>query len=379
VEAGGERLPVRSLRIGLFTEVYQPLRNGVVTAVEMLGNALRVQGYEVVCVTPTMPGEDHVDEQVVRLPSFPLPTRTGYRLTLPILTREHNAALGALSVVHAHSPFVTGGLAARTARALRVPLIFTYHTQLERYVHYLPCDPHLARWAARRLTRAYANTADVVTVPTMAMERYLRELGVSRRIEIVPGGIDVAHFEAGKRDTALRARYGMGEEDALVLWVGRLGREKNPSLAIEAFARLAVPARMLIVGDGIDRASLECAAERAAPGRVHFIGEQLRAMLPDIYASADLFLFTSASETQGLVLAEALAAGLPIVAVDTLQSREVTGESASFCEPEPYAAARCMQAVLERKPASREECRAVARRYDARVVAARMIEVYNSI
>lgn len=366
---------VQSLRVGLFTEVYRPVQNGVVACVEMLAAMVRERGHQALCVAPAMRGSVF-EEHVVRLPSLPLPTRTGYRLTLPILKRER---VGDLSIVHAHSPFVTGWLGLRIARRLRVPLIFTYHTQLEHYAHYIPFEAHATRYAAGRLTRAYANSADVVIVPTASMERHLRALGVRRRIEIVPGGIDLARFGAGKRRADLRARLGATEDDVLVLWVGRLGKEKNPGLALDAFARLPGDARMVAAGEGSQRAALERKARHVAPGRVRFIGEQPRAALPDIYASADVFLFTSVSETQGLVLAEASAAGLAIVAVDAPQSRDVLGGGARFCDADPQALAQGIVATLAEGNARRDERLAVARGYDASILASRVLNVYDSV
>jgi glycosyltransferase involved in cell wall biosynthesis len=283
-----------------------------------------------------------------------------------------------MSIVHAHSPFITGWTGLRIARRLGVPLVFTYHTRLERYAHDVPFEPHATRYAARFLTRAYANAADVVIAPTASTKRYLREIGVRARIEIVPGGIDLARFGAGKRRADLRARLGAAREETLALWVGRLGREKNLGLALEAFARLPGDARMVVVGEGAERFELQRDAERIAPGRVLFVGELPREELPDIYASADVFLFTSTSETQGLVLAEALAAGTAVVAVDAPQSRDVAGKAARFCEAEPEALARGMLAEIAEGNARREERLVVARGYDASELAARMVEVYES-
>jgi 1,2-diacylglycerol 3-alpha-glucosyltransferase len=367
---------VQPLRVGLFTEVYRPVQNGVVACVEMLATMVRERGHQALCVAPAMRGSALEEEHVVRLPSLPLPTRTGYRLTLPILQRER---VGDLSIVHAHSPFVTGWLGLRVARRLRVPLIFTYHTQLEQYAHYIPFEVHATRYAARRLTRAYANRADVVIVPTASMERHLRALGVGRRIEVVPGGIDLARFGAGKRRADLRASLGAAEDEVLVLWVGRLGKEKNPELALEAFARLPGGARMVAAGDGSQRTALERKAQRLAPGRVRFIGEQSRAALPDMYASADVFLFTSGSETQGLVLAEASAVGLAIVAVDAPQSRDVLGEAARFCEADPQALAQGIIETVAEGNARRDERLAVARRFDASLLASRVLDIYDSV
>jgi 1,2-diacylglycerol 3-alpha-glucosyltransferase len=308
---------------------------------------------------------------------LPLPTRTAYRLTVPYLPR----ALGELSIVHTHSPFVTGWLGARAARRAHIPLVFTYHTQLEEYAHYVPFETRATRNAATQLTRAYANTADAVIVPTASMERRLRALGVQTRIVVIPSGIDVELFASGRRSDALRARLGVAGHEKMVLCVGRLGREKNMELAIEAFARLGDPAvRLVIVGDGPHRQALERFAQQAGVlSRTTFGGEFGREALPDTYASADAFLFTSRSETQGLVLVEALACGAPVVAVETPQTREVLDGAAEIVPSDAFSLAAGLGRVLGSRGAGAARRAMVAAGYDGAVLGDRTIALYRSL
>lgn len=368
---------VNALRVGLFTECYHPIRNGIVASIDALASVLRERGHEAVFVAPEMPSYRDVRADLVRVPSLPLPTRTAYRLTVPYLPRT----LGALSLVHAHSPFVTGWLGARAAHRARVPLVFTYHTQLEEYAHYVPFESNATRTAASQLTRSYANSADAVIVPTEAMERRLRSLGVRTRIEVIPSGIDVAFFGAGRRNDALRGRLGVAADQRMVLSVGRLGREKNIELAIEAFARIEDPsARLVIVGDGPHREALERVAARSGVAeRTTFAREFRRADLPDVYASADVLLFSSSSETQGLVLVEALAAGLPIVAVDTPQSREVLAGAGYLAASDAFSLAASIRRALRIGVLEMRAGPAVAKRYDAGSIGDRTIALYRSL
>jgi glycosyltransferase involved in cell wall biosynthesis len=368
---------VNALRVGLFTECYHPIRNGIVASLDALGAALRARGHEALFVTPEMPAYRDVRADLIRVPSLPLPTRTAYRLTVPYLPRT----LGALSLVHTHSPFVTGWLGARAAHRARVPLVFTYHTQLEEYAHYVPFESNATRSAATQLTRAYANAADAVIVPTQTMERRLRELGVRARIDVIPSGIDVAYFESGRRDDALRARFGVRPDQKMVLSVGRLGREKNIELAIETFARLGDDgAKFVIVGDGPHRESLERFAARCGVAeRTTFAREFGRAQLPTAYASADALLFTSTSETQGLVLVEALAAGLPIVAVDTPQARDVLEGAAYLATGDAEALSEGVRKAFVSAAFDARRRVAVARRFDATQLGDRTIALYRSL
>lgn len=369
---------MNGLRVGLFTECYRPIQNGIVASVDALARTLRTNGHAAVVVTPEMPLYRDLDHDVIRLPSLPLPTRTAYRLTVPYLPRE----IGTLALVHAHSPFITGWLGVQAARRERVPLVFTYHTQLEAYAHYVPFESNTTRFAATQLTRAFANGADAVIVPTRAMEARLRAIGVCSRIDVVPSGIDRAFFGRGRRRADVRARLGATDDGVrLVLCVGRLGREKNLELTLAAFARLDDPAaRLAIVGEGMHRSALErCAARLGIAGRTVFAGEFSRDALPDVYASCDAFLFTSKSETQGLVLVEALAAGAPVVAVDTPQTRDVLGEAASLCAGDPEAVMRRLRGVLAGGGAGPAAGAAVAQTYDNPAIGARVMAVYASL
>ena len=366
-----------ALRVGLFTECYRPIQNGIVASIDALAGTLRAEGHTPIVVTPWMPANRDAGPNVVRVPSLPLPTRTAYRLTVPYLPR----AVGELSLVHVHSPFVTGWLGMRAARRAGVPLVFTYHTQLEAYAHYIPFERRATRDAATLLTRTFANLADVVVVPTLAMERRLRDLGVDAQIAVVPSGIDRATFSRGQRSRALRATLGIDAQARLVLCVGRLGREKNLGLALRAFARLDDPrARLVVVGGGEHRAALErLAAALQIGSRTTFVGELARAELPDVYASADVFLFTSTSDTQGLVLVEALAAGLAVVAVDSPQTRDVIADAGVLCDGEPGAVAAALATVLGGRRPDRARGAVIAASFDSGVLGARMIALYEAL
>ena len=339
---------MESLRIGFFTEIYLPVINGVVASVEALADGLRGRGHQVYCFAPRMPGYAEADGPVFRMPSLPLPTRTPYRLTLPLVSRRNlNGVIKRLSLVHVHSPFVTGWMGMRYARRYGMPLVYTYHTQLEAYAHYVPFEPNATRFAASQLTRAFANHADTVVVPTPAMAARLRELRVTARIEIVPSGIDVARFAAGRRDEGLRLRMGVRPVDRLLLCVGRLGREKNLEVLIGALALAKDESLKLVVaGDGPHRHELErLARESGVSGATRFLGVVPRDQLPDLYASADLFLMPSTTETQGLVLAEALAAGAFVIAADAPQNRDVLGNAGYIVSPTAQGFAQAFRTI----------------------------------
>ncbi len=371
------------LRLGFFTEIYRPVVNGVVASVEALADGLRGRGHEVYCFAPWMPGHEEADGPVFRMPSLPLPTRTAYRLTLPLVSRRNlNGVIKRLSLVHVHSPFVTGWMGLRYARRYGVPLVYTYHTQLEEYAHYVPFDPRATRFAAAQLTRTFANLADTVVVPTQAMADRLRDLGVTVRIEIVPSGIDLTRFGAGKRDEALRARLGARRGDRLLLCVSRLAKEKNLEVLLRGLASAGDRSlRLAVAGEGPLRAELErLARESGIAAQTRFLGVVPRDDLPDLYASADAFVMPSTTETQGLVQAEALAAGAYVIAADTPQNRDVLGGAGAVVPPtaEAFADAfRTLTGVASKDGGA--AARAVAQRFSIELQIDRMLGLYESL
>jgi 1,2-diacylglycerol 3-alpha-glucosyltransferase len=335
------------MRIGFFTECYRPIVNGVVASIDALRAGMRARGIDVLTIAPHMPNYAERADDIVRLASLPLPTSTGYRLCVPLLGARARRRLHGIDIAHAHSPFVTGWMALAYARGRDIPLVFTYHTRIDEYAHYAPFGGAVMRRAMVRLTRTFADAADVVIAPTQAAESRLRELGVRARIAVVPSAVDVARFAGGRRSAAVRALLGAaGERVPLALIVARLGREKQLELALDALAQVPA-AHMAIVGAGPHRAALE--ARAAAVGvaeRVRFTGALAPEVLPDVYASSDAFVFPSATETQGLVLAEALAAGLPIVATDVAATRDVLAGRGRLVPAEPAALAAALTAAL---------------------------------
>jgi 1,2-diacylglycerol 3-alpha-glucosyltransferase len=370
------------LRLGFFTEIYHPVVNGVVASVEALADGLRARGHQVFCFAPWMPGLAEADGPVFRMPSLPLPTRTPYRLTLPLVSRRNrDNVIKRLSLIHVHSPFVTGWMGLRYARRYGMPLVYTYHTQLEAYAHYVPFEANATRFVAGRLTRAFANQADAVVVPTQTMATRLRDLGVTVRIEVVPSGIDLARFGAGRRDEALRARLGLHPSDRMLLYVGRLAKEKNVELLLRALARAEVDSlKLVIAGDGPHRDELErLAAEIGVNAATRFLGVVARDELPSLYASADAFVMPSTTETQGLVLAEAMAAGTHVIVADAPQNRDVLGGAGRIAAPNPEALAVALRQLAAGVATEAGETREAARRFSIEAQLDRMEALYESL
>jgi 1,2-diacylglycerol 3-alpha-glucosyltransferase len=307
------------MRVGLFTNNYLPFRGGVTTAVETLRQGLEQLGHRAWVFAPAARGPIADPPYVFRYPSVPAPTYPGFSLALPFspsLARRVRAL--SLDILHAQHPFLLGGTARRLARRLGRPLVFTYHTRYEKYAHYVPLPERLVGAAAVRLACRFANRADLVVAPSEHMAATLEARGVRTRIAVLPTGVPVDLFSPGDRGEA-RRRLGLPANDVLCLYVGRLDREKSVGRVLDAYAAIAGAisgSRLLLVGQGTHEASLRRHALAGPVGdRIHFLGGHPREALPSFYRAADLFLFASETETQGLVLAEAHACGLAAVAV----------------------------------------------------------------
>jgi 1,2-diacylglycerol 3-alpha-glucosyltransferase len=340
------------VRIALFTNNYLPFTGGVTISVETLRRGLEARGHDVWVFAPRFPSGPREEPHVVRYPSVPAATYPEFSVAIP-----WSHAIGrrvrdiAFDVFHAHHPFLLGPAALRHARRAHRPLVFTYHTRYEKYAHYIPLTTLLVERAAIRLSTRFANRADQVIAPAAVIRDELRARGVRTPIAVVPTGIELDRFRPGDRDAA-RRRLGVATSDPLVLYVGRLDREKSVRRLLHAFDRIAgtVPsARLVLVGHGTEAAALRVvAASLPVAARITFVGVRPHPTVVDWYQAADLFLFASETETQGLVLAEAAACGLPAVAVSAPGSDEVVrdGESGLVVKSDATALAEAAIRLL---------------------------------
>ncbi|MGV6816226.1 MAG: glycosyltransferase [Thiotrichales bacterium] len=224
--------------------------------------------------------------------------------------------------MHVHHPFWLGKRGLRLAKRRALPVVFTYHTRLERYTHYVPL-PGLAlkNLAAHFLIKRFANQCDAIITPPPSTEEYLRNLGVSTLVETIPTGIDMQAYARWKQTEidALRGRYVTANERLLVS-VSRLAKEKNLDFLIEALLKTrqqtGTPFKCVLIGDGPEKSRLtEKVAHLGLADTIFFAGSIPPEEVPRYYLAADAFVFASTSETQGMVLVEAMAGGCPVVAV----------------------------------------------------------------
>ncbi len=362
-----DAIPGPQLTIGMFSDTYVPETNGVVTSIVSTVRALRRRGHRVIIVGPAHPHGDEEHPDVFHLRSTSFPFYPGFRLAFP-LPAKLVAGLPNVpfDVIHAHTFFFIGCLGAYLAHMRRMPLFFTYHTRFEDYTHYLPVHQRITRPQAVWLSREFSNRCDLVIAPSNGTAELLRSYGVTAPFSLLPGGVDLESF--GPSDVVPDAIANSGDGPVL-LSVGRLGKEKNLDLLLDAFAKLGdrwPHARLLIVGDGPHRAELEQRAGTLGIGdRVAFLGALEQRELGPYYRNADLFVFTSVTETQGLVIVEALAHGLPVVAVDCPVSREIiVGDAGLLTQADAGAFAAALAEFLS-ESAQRRAARGEAARHAA--------------
>ena len=320
------------LRVAIFGETYLPYLSGVTVSTEALARGLGAAGHEVLLVVPrpaegSQPGTAGAvgpDPRIAWLPSFqaPGPAPAGYRVPSPIPSAALDAAAAfAPQVVHAQSPFTSGLMARRLARKRRAPLVFTHHTRFGDYRHYLgPLAVPGSVLMDAYLRRFWRSCAAIVAPGNELSREIADRLGHPARplVRTIPTGIDIAAL-AALPAVDPRPAAGWPADAVVVASLGRLAREKSVDVVVEAFADLAATdpnARLIMIGGGPSEASLRRRAAQAdLAGKVHLTGQMPRNDALALAKGADLLLAASRTETQGLVLSEALAVGLPVVAL----------------------------------------------------------------
>ncbi|SDG69429.1 Glycosyltransferase involved in cell wall bisynthesis [Pseudomonas benzenivorans] len=314
----------RPLRVAMFTNNYLPFIGGVPISIERLRRGLEAMGNAVLIVAPGYREQAREAGRVVRVPSIlAMGENREFRLANIFLRRIGTAVRDFRpDLIHLHHPFWLGSLGLFLAHRLRVPAVFTYHTRLEHYAHFVPLPGTLFRnLISHALIKRFANKCDAVIVPTYSAEEYLRMIGVKTPIFVQSTGIEYQRFQAvtAEQVATLRTSLGIGEEKVLIS-VSRLSNEKNIDFLIDAIASLRQrterPFRFLMIGDGHQRERLQKRIDELNLG-AHFrlLGGVPPEEMAVYYRLGDLFLFASKSETQGMVILEAMAAGLPVVAV----------------------------------------------------------------
>jgi glycosyltransferase involved in cell wall biosynthesis len=324
------------MRILMLSDVCAPRVNGVATSIRTFRKSLADLGHESLLVAPDYPLPFDPDPGIVRVPSRPVPGDAEDRLMhwREVVALEPRLAAMDFDVVHVHTPFVAHYAGVRFARRLGLPLVETYHTFFEEYAPlYFPAVPaRLGRWAARRLTVSQCRQVDALVVPSPQMLERLADYGISVRTEVLPTGIEPGEFQGGD-GARFRRAHGIPVDRPVLVFISRIAHEKNIDFLLRMLARLRayVPDVLLVIaGEGPALPHVREVVEQLGLGRhVLFVGylERSGALL-DCYRAGDAFVFASRTETQGLVLLEALALGVPVVSTAVMGTADVLRDAA---------------------------------------------------
>lgn len=311
------------MKIGLFTDAYYPIISGVSISVDALSKELTKLGHEVVIITND---HDHanLEENVIRFEGKRLPMKGLCEYRIGKVTKHKINEIGELNfdIIHCHTEFTMGRLGRKSAKKFNIPVVHTYHTMYEEYIHFVSKMFALPlRFLAKKYSKSFATSADEVIFPTIKVKRTFERYGYEKTSSIIPTGIYLEKFRRinykinDLKD--FRTKLGLNQDDFVLLFLGRMSREKSIDDLITRFSKIAKTnskVKLLLVGGGPDQKYFETQVEQLGiSNQVIFTGMIVPTQVGCYYQVADLFVNFSLSETQGLTYIEALASGLPLL------------------------------------------------------------------
>ncbi|HEY5808797.1 MAG TPA: glycosyltransferase [Povalibacter sp.] len=377
----------------MISDVYFPRINGVSTSIQTFRRGLHAAGHETVLIAPEYPAVWAAPEEgeVVRVPSRELPRDPEDRAMKLGKLRELRLMLAgrAFDIVHVQTPFIAHYHGVNLARRFDIPVVETYHTYFEEYLyHYVPLMPRaLMRFLARRFTSSQCNALDALVVPSWAMQEALEAYGVRTPMQIIPTGLDMSRF-AGGDGARFRAELGIAAGQPTLVHVGRIAHEKNIDFLFRMLRKIVdqrADVVLIVAGEG--PALAHCKSYAASLGltpNIRFVGYLSRdSTLLDCYKAGDLFVFSSKTETQGLVLLEAMALGVPVVSLAHMGTADIVRpERGARVAPEDERGFAAIVVDLLRDPGRRAAMSADARDYaatwSADAMSARLVDFYQA-
>lgn len=377
------------MHIAYFTNFYLPVVNGVVRSVQSFRETLSKMGHNVFIFAQEDNYED-TEPFIFRYPSLHLPLTGDIPAAIPVSPFvDQLIPKLKLDVIHTHHPILLGQTAAAKARDNNLPLVFTFHTQYQEYTHYIPFPQEQVQEFLKNTVmtwmREFMRKCQHIVIPSESMASVLiNDFGLVDRYTVIPTGIDITPYKKAN-GSALRAEWNWGD-DKIIISAGRLAEEKNWVTLLEAFAiaQKTQPAiRLVLLGDGPQAEALRrLAGELEIQERVTFVGKVPFEEVPNYLKAADLFSFASITETQGLVTLEAMAAGLPAVAVDAAGTRDILedGKQGFLTQNDPQdLASKIVEVVASPSLMSKFKSAALrtSRAFDNTRLARKMLKVYE--
>ena len=319
-----------TMKICMFTNTYLPHVGGVARSVKTFATDLEKKGHHILIVAPVFPGheaEDRNQNNILRVPAVQQFNGSDFSVRIPIpFFIDETINNFDPQIIHSHHPYLLGDAALRLSRRRNLPLIFTHHTLYEAYVHHLNVKSDTLQQFAAHLSTEYANLCDRVIAPSQSIADLLNQRGITSPVDIIPTGVDRQFFSEGNK-SKFRKTHGIDESAFVIGHLGRLASEKNLEYlansvckTIENFPKTL----FLVAGDGPCKKQIaQIFKDRGIEKKLIMPGNVTGQEVADAYHAMDLFIFSSHTETQGMVLTEAMAAGLPVIALDAPGVREV--------------------------------------------------------
>jgi len=382
------------MRILMFTNTYLPHVGGVARSVKTFASDLRSAGNRVLIIAPAFPDHEDHDEkepEIVRVPAVQNFNGSDFSVRIPIpFYLDESIDEFAPDIIHSHHPYLLGDAALRVARRRALPLVFTHHTLYEAYAHHVNAESETFKAFIIRLATEYANLCNRVAAPSASLGRLIQKRGVKTPITEIPTGVDLDFFASGN-GAAFRKTYQIPETAMVIGHVGRLAAEKNLVFLVRAAAKavaLRPEALFVVAGEGPEADEIrDRFGEKGLADRVVMTGSLSGTALADAYQAMDLFAFSSCTETQGLVLAEAMAAGTPVVALDAPGAREVVRDGENGCllpadateQDFSAALADLMDDLPEKKAAWEARALETANAFSRKACTQRLINLYQDL
>lgn len=303
------------MKIAIFSESFTPYVSGVSRSVEVLYKELNKLGHDVYVFSSKYPGHVDTDDKIIRFPSFP----SGYpkfRIAVPYWKKIPNIDF---DIIHSHSPFQLGLMSQRLAKKKNIPFVYSFHTLFTEYLHYSKIPRFISKPLFSKYLKNFCSRCNAIIAPGEKAKEYINNFAAQSLIEIIPSGIDVDDV-LNSRSIDIKREYNIPSNAKILIYVGRLSKEKNIPFIFKAFELVVQKypnAFLLMVAGGPFEKKLKKLAKMLGISKnTIFVGQIPHEKVFEYYKCANIFVFASKTETQGLVIAEAKACGLPVVAVN---------------------------------------------------------------
>lgn len=375
------------MKIAILTDTFLPQINGVVTSTKTFADEFEKLGHEVLILGPRMQGAKESTGKIWRLRSIPYPFLKEHRLIIPFSRRLQQFKHLNVDIIHAQTPFSMGYLAQFLGRKYNLPVVHTYHTFFAEYLHYVPFIPrrYMTKYAMIE-SKNFCNRCAAVVVPSEQMKQKLLDYKVTSPIEVIPTGVDLSQLNQIPSKQEFYATFPISPKIPMLIFAGRLGKEKNIFFLLECFQEILkkVPnAILFMAGDGPQRENMITKAKSLGIfSHMHFAGYIDRKMLFTAFSCATVMMFPSKTETQGLTVIESLAMETPVVGINQMGVADVLKDNIGgfLCEEDVSQYSQKVIDLLQNKTLhhqKQKEAKERAQEFSSDFLAQKMLKIYQ--